>query len=164
MTVSVDHGRVSAARKWAGDDRGSAGISTFFAVIIMIMLLGVGIGGMRVLIGQGDVTAASRAAARAASIEHDYGAATAVAQQVATEEIARAGLACQSHSTTVETGAGDFIPGGIVTVTVTCDVSYEGLFAPWSSGPKELTGTSSEPIDCLRGGAPDEVVECGGFP
>lgn len=147
-----------------GDDRGSVGISTFFAVIIMILLLGVGVGGMRVLTGQGDVTAASRAAARAAAIEHDYGRASTVADQVAADEIERAGLACRSHSTTIETGAGDFVPGGIVTVTVTCEVSFQGLFAPWSTGPKQLSGTSSEPIDCLRGGADDEVSECGGFP
>ena len=144
------------------DERGSAGISTFFAVIIMIMLLGVGVGGMRTMTGQGDVTAASRAAARAAAIEHDYGAAAAAADLVATAEIDRADLACQSHTTSLDTPPGDFVPGGIVTVTVTCTVSFEGLYAPWSSGLKTLTGTSSEPIDCLRGGAPD-VVTCGGF-
>ncbi len=163
MTVSVDHGRVSAARKWAGDDRGSAGISTFFAVIIMIMLLGVGIGGMRTMIGQGNVTAASRAAARAAAIEHEYADAAAVADRVAADEIARSDLACASHTTSLDTGPADFVPGGIVTVTVTCSVEFTGLFAPWSSGPKELSGTSAEPIDCIRGGA-DDVVVCGGFP
>ncbi len=147
------------------DDRGSAGISTFFAVMTMILLLGVGIAGMRVLTGQGDVTAASRAAARAAAIEHDYGDAVAAADLVAGEEIARAGLACEGHATTVETSSGDFIPGGIVTVTVTCEVSFAGLFTPWSgSGGRSLSGTSSEPIDCLRGGADDEVADCGGFP
>lgn len=144
------------------DERGSAGISTFFAVIIMIMLLGVGVGGIRTMTGQGDVTAASRAAARAAAIEHDYGDAAAAADQVAAVEIDRAGLACQSHSTSLDTPASDFVPGGIVTVTVTCTVSFEGLYAPWSSGLKTLTGTSSEPIDCLRGGASD-VATCGGF-
>lgn len=152
-------------RRHALDERGSAGISTFFAVIIMILLLGVGIAGMRVLTGQGDVTAASRAAARAAAIEHVYGDAVAAANQVADDEIARSGLACESHSTTVDTGAGDFVPGGIVTVTVTCEVSFDGLFTPWSgAGGRSLQGTSSEPIDCLRGGGDDEVVDCGGFP
>ena len=147
------------------DDRGSVGISTFFAVMTMILLLGLGIAGMRILTGQGDVTAASRAAARAAAIEHDYGNAVTAANQAADDEIARAGLACEGHATTVETGAGDFIPGCIVTVTVTCDVSYAGLFTPWSgAGGRSLTGTSSDPIDCLRGGADDEVASCDGFP
>jgi Flp pilus assembly protein TadG len=147
----------------AAADDGSAGISTFFAVIVMIMLLGVGIGGMRTMIGQGDVTAAARAGARAAAIEHRHGDAVAAAEQVVNDEIARSGLACATHSTSVDTPAADFQPGGIVTVTVSCSVEFTGLFAPWSTGPKVLTGTSAEPIDCIRGGANDEVV-CGGFP
>jgi Flp pilus assembly protein TadG len=156
-------GGLTAFRDRVAEDRGSAGISTFFAVIVMIMLLGVGIGGMRTMIGQGDVTAAARAGARAASIEHKYGDAVAAADRVVNDEIARSGLACTSHSTSVDTPAGDFVPGGIVTVTVSCDVEFTGLFAPWSTGPKVLTGTSAEPIDCIRGGADDQVV-CGGFP
>lgn len=143
-----------------GSERGSVGVSSFFAVIILILLLGVGIAGMRVMIGQGDLSAASRAGARAAAIEHDHGDAMVAAARAVDGEIARAGLACESHAMTFDTPVGDFVPGGIVTITVTCETSFDGLYAPWAGGPKTLTATSSEPIDCLLGGADDEVDQC----
>ena len=45
------------------DDRGSAGISSFFAVMILLTLLSLGVAGMRTFIAMGDVSAATRAGA-----------------------------------------------------------------------------------------------------
>jgi Flp pilus assembly protein TadG len=71
------------------DDTGSAGMSTFVVVMTFIMLLGLGVAGMRTFIGASDLQAAGQAGARAAALEHDLGDATAAAQQVVDDELAR---------------------------------------------------------------------------
>lgn len=144
--------RMRAVRgRWA-DETGSAGISTFVVVMTVIALLGLGVGGMRTFIGASDLKAASRAAARAAALEHDLGTARGVADAVVRSELTDAGQACENPTVSTEPGPGGFEPGGAVVVQLSCDVSYRGLFTPWSQGRKRITVTSTEPIDCLRGG------------
>lgn len=144
--------RSAAARRRLADDSGSAGISTFVVVMTVIALLGLGVGGMRTFIGASDLKAASRAAARAAALEHDLGAARNVADAVVRSELTDAGQACENPAVNTDPGPGGFEPGGSVVVQLSCDVSYRGLFTPWSQGRKRITVTSTEPIDCLRGG------------
>ncbi len=144
--------RSAAARRRLADESGSAGISTFVVVMTVIALLGLGVGGMRTFIGASDLKAASRAAARAAALEHDLGSAQSVADVVVRSELTDAGQACENPAVNTDPGPGGFEPGGSVVVQLSCDVSYRGLFTPWSQGRKRITVTSTEPIDCLRGG------------
>lgn len=138
-------------RRWP-DDRGSVGISSYFTIIAFLLLLGVGVAGMRTFIGQGDVSAAAHAAARAAALKHNFGAASSAAQSVANAELERTGMACVGSTVSITSSSSDFEPGGRVEVTVTCTVSYSGLFVPWSStGSRVLKAQAVEPIDCLRG-------------
>ncbi|MEM7340478.1 MAG: hypothetical protein AAF467_17610 [Actinomycetota bacterium] len=163
--VAHDHPTVGERRirRLLVDETGSAGISSYFAVITMLLLLGLGVAGMRVFTGFGDVSAAARAGARAAAIEHDHAAAASSVQAVVADELARTGAACTNATATLDTPAGDFGPGQVATVTVTCDVSFVGLFVPWATiAEKQITATGVEPIDCLRGQWPTEA-ECQGF-
>lgn len=163
MTMPHAYRDSYGSRRRIADDEGSIGISSYFAVMTLLLLLGLGIAGMRTFIGQADVSAASRAAARAAAIEHSYADAVTAANNVVTTELASTGLACTNTSVSVDTSASDFGPGGLVEVTVDCTVSFVGLFVPWSTaGEKALTATGTEPIDCLRGDW-DQEVECAGY-
>ena len=144
--------RMLGLRRLAADETGSAGISTFVVVMTVITLLGLGISGMRLFIGASDLKAASRAGARAAALESTLGAAQSQASLVIEDELAQAGMACENEQVRVSAGPGGFEPGGSVVVELTCEVARRDLFTPWSGGPKIITATSVEPIDCLRGG------------
>ena len=60
------------------------------------------------------------AAARAASLEPTIGDAAAAAETVGLENLADAGVNCQSPTVVITSAAGDFVPGGWVSVTVQC--------------------------------------------
>jgi len=92
-----------------------------------------------------DVDAAAREAARAASYERDAASAIAAGQGVATATLP-SNAACAPAS--VDTS--DFVPGGSVEVTITCEVSYEGLGLIGLPGATTMTGESAAPLDEFR--------------
>ena len=48
---------------------------------------------------------------------------------------------------------GDFTPGGVVTVTVSCTVQLSGLGLLRIPGSETITASASSPIDVYRGDA-----------
>ncbi len=75
------------------------------------------------------------------------------AQQAATAALAHAGVDCDAPSVAVDTG--DFTPGGMVTVTVSCrlDLSYAAALLA-TADQRTLTATATSPIDTYRAVTP----------
>src|SRR5690349_7223955 len=103
-------------------DRGSAAVEAALAVVALLSVGYFTIGALRVTNAGGDVSAAARAAARAAAAEYDLAAAQGAAAAVASGFLAGRGVACADLSVVV---AGELVAGSIVTVDVTCLVSLE---------------------------------------
>lgn len=93
------------------------------------------------------VTHAAAVAARAASMERSAGEASSAAQSVAATTLSAAGTSC-AGGPNVSVGATDWAPGGVVTVTVTCQVS--GIGDIGASG-RSLSGSARATIDYFRG-------------
>jgi Flp pilus assembly protein TadG len=113
------------------------------APVMMAFMMLVVAGGRYVAV-RGDIEAASRDAVRAASLERTAGAAEAAAVDTAAAALQDVGQ-CQNAAL-----SGNFVSGGTITVTVTCDVSYDGLGLIGLPGSKTVTISSSAPIDLYR--------------
>lgn len=112
-------------------------------VLIAVMMLIVGLG--RYVDRRGDVEAMARDAVRSASMERDISAARQAAQAII-NSTRPAGVSCAPIDLT-----GDFEPGGMINVRVSCQVSFDELGFAGFPGNATLEGESSAPIDSLRG-------------
>jgi hypothetical protein len=74
--------------------------------------------------------------------------AASAAQSAAQASVQGAGAACGGM--TASTNVSDFTPGGNVTVTVTCQVSYSDLLVLPLPGSVTVTGTAVSPVDLFR--------------
>ena len=135
----------SGSRRLRDRDRGS--MTTEFVVlapiVIAIVLLVVGLG--RYAHGKQLVEQAAAAAARAASLSSNAAAAEARAGQAAAGSMADAGLSCTGM--TADVGTGDFRPGGVVTVTVTCTADLSGLALSGLPGAATISATGRAPLE-----------------
>lgn len=113
------------------------------APVMMAFMMLVVAGGRYVAV-RGDIEAASRDAVRAASLERTAGAAAATAVDTANAALQDTGQ-CQNAQL-----GGNFVSGGTITVTLTCEVSYDGLGLIGLPGSKTVTITSAAPIDQYR--------------
>lgn len=92
-------------------------------------------------------------AARAASLTRTPAAAAMAARQTATTSLAAAGVDCSDPAVTVDTS--DFVPGGVVTVTVSCRLDLSDAAALLAVGDsRTLSTTSSSPLDLYRSVTP----------
>ena len=92
-------------------------------------------------------------AARAASQTRTPAAAAAAAQQTATASLATAGVGCANPAVSVDTS--DFVPGGVVTVTVSCRLDLSDAAALLAVGDsRTVRATSSAPLDAYRSVTP----------
>lgn len=113
------------------------------APVLMAFMMLVVAGGRYVAV-RGDIEAASRDAVRAATLERTEGDARAAAADTAVAALQhpeRCGGAALS---------GAFVSGGTITVTLSCEVSYDGLGLIGLPGSKTVTISSSAPIDLYR--------------
>jgi Flp pilus assembly protein TadG len=111
-------------------------------VLVLFMLMVVAFG--RLVWVRGQVEAASRDAVRSASIARSPGEARDNALATANEQLdGRA--TCQAPAF-----AGNFAAGGVITVTLTCEVSYAELGLLGLGGGTTVTAESSAPIDLYR--------------
>lgn len=97
-----------------------------------------------------DVTAASRDAARAASLAQTYDQALAAANDTARASLAGHDVTCRNLLVT----GGDpstFVAGGEVTISVSCDVNLADVALPGIPGTRTVASTSTEVIDRFRG-------------
>jgi len=92
---------------------------------------------------------AAHEAARAASLTRTPAAATLAARQTATSSLAAAGVGCGDPAVSVDTS--DFVPGGVVSVTVSCRLDLSDAAALLAVGAsRTLRATASSPLDLYR--------------
>lgn len=144
-------------RRRLRSERGDSGpLETVILVPVLLALVALVVAAGRTTTADTDVEFAAQVGARAAAQANTAGAATARAEQVVAATLADSGLACSSHSVSVD--AGDLRPGGRVSVTVSCTVSLDDVADfKLAVGSRTMTATASEVIDRIRGegaGAP----------
>jgi len=130
-------------------EEGSATVELAVLAPVMVLLILLVVLAGRLVLAHQEIDAAAADAARAASIATSADAATSAATQAATQDIAGDGLNCDALSAAVDTS--DFVPGGTVTVELTCRASLAGLSSLRLPGSETLTSSSSAPIDLYRG-------------
>jgi Flp pilus assembly protein TadG len=130
-------------------ERGSAAAELVLVtpLLILFLLFAVAVG--RLVQGRLDVDSAAQQAARAASEARTPQAAGAQAQQVAQAALAGQSVSCDPAVITPDLG--DFVPGGEVTVTVTCTVRLSDLSLLHVPGSETITATFTSPVDTYRG-------------
>jgi Flp pilus assembly protein TadG len=121
------------------------------AAMITVVPLGIGLVLLFVVFGrQGvaaeEVTHAAGVAARAASMERSAGAAQSAASAAATATLAEAGTSC-AGGPSVAVSASSWDAGGVVTVTVTCQIDGIGSIGASS---RTLSSTARSTIDLNR--------------
>jgi Flp pilus assembly protein TadG len=134
---------------WWRADRGSVTAEVALVTPLLIMLLVF----VAVVIHRGvdarlRLDDAAHQAARAASIERTGPAAVTAARTTAETALASAGVVCASLG--VDTATGGLVPGGAVTVTLSCSVDFGDAFILGVPGQKRLSATATEPIDSYR--------------
>jgi Flp pilus assembly protein TadG len=132
--------------------RGDAGSSSIEAAIIapaFLALLAFGVGGLRIVGANGDVTAAAHEAARAAGSSYSFGSAQRAALRTASAVFDDRGVSCSRLRVTT---GGSLEPGGVVTVTVRCTVTLADVVLSGLPGSRTVEVTASEAVDVLRGG------------
>ena len=114
----------------------------------VLLLAELGVAGGRHAQSQAYASAAAYSAARAASLAGDPEEAQAAAQSAAQASVQGAGAACSGVTDTADVS--DFVPGGTVTVTVTCQVSYSDLLLLPLPGSVTVSGRAVSPVDLFR--------------
>ena len=129
----------------AGSERGTMSIEMVVLVPVLLLITMVAVAGGRIVSAQGLVEAASRDAARAASMERSVGAASTAANR----SLSQADTANASCSAGVDVGG--FRRGGAVTVSVSCRVKLSDLGLVFLPGTTVVKAESSAPVDQWRG-------------
>jgi Flp pilus assembly protein TadG len=137
-------------------ERGSMALETAIIAPALVALLVLVIAAGRIAIAHGSIDAASRDAARQASMARDPSSARAAALASAEETLGREGLKC-SPLVSVDT-SGFSKPVGtpaVVSATVTCEVDFSDIAMPGMPGSRALTSSFSSPLDQFRARAGD---------
>jgi Flp pilus assembly protein TadG len=124
-------------------ERGSMAVEVVLItpVLVAFLLLVVAFG--RYVAVRGEVEAASRDAARAASLERSTDAARAAAEQTVHGSLTNRDCSDVQLS-------GQFIAGGTITATLSCQIPLTDLGLLGLPGSVKITGTSSAPLDLYR--------------
>lgn len=119
---------------------------------VFLILLDFAVLGGRLVESQSQVDDAAHAAARAASLQRTATGANAAARTVAGDTLPDRGATCRALDVQVDTAA--FHAGGIVSVTVRCDVSLGDL--SWLPVPasRSIEGTATSAVDTYRAATP----------
>ena len=126
---------------------------TFETVIVAPVLLFVlGLVVVAGLLGraQSPVTTAARDAARAGSLERDYGSAQTAAEDAARSSLALAGVNCRQVDVMVSDSS-TFAPGGWVSVQLTCTIEL-GNLVPGLPGERQISSSAVDVVDRYREG------------
>lgn len=129
----------------AGADAGLSTIEVVILAPIMILFILVLVAFGQLVDGRGAVDGAARDAARAGSLSHGSEADAMASARTAAQ--ASLGRTC-AGGIRVRHADGEYRPGGIFTVEVSCDV--RGLAMLGLDIGKTITGRSSSPIDPLK--------------
>lgn len=137
-------------RRWR-DDRGLASIELVLMTPVLFLVLSFLVVAGRLAMVKGDIAAATRDAARAASRAATYEQAEIDARTIAEASLGGRDVTCQNLTVTL----GDrsmFRAGGTVAATLSCDVSLADVAIPGLPGQRRVTDNSVEVIDAYRGG------------
>jgi Flp pilus assembly protein TadG len=118
---------------------------------VLFLVLGFLVVAGRLSTVQGDVAAASRDAARAASRAGTYDQALVDARTTAESSLGGRDVTCRNLTVTLQDSS-SFRAGGTVAATVTCDVSLSDVAIPGLPGQRQVSDRSVEVIDAYRGG------------
>jgi Flp pilus assembly protein TadG len=130
-------------------DRGSVTVEmvllapVFFAFFCFVIGLG------RLDEAHGQLVGAAGDAARAASDARSATEAAAAATSAAHLDLSTAGFSCRHVAVHVDTA--NFIPGGLVKVTVSCTTGLADVTVSGLPGAKTLTESATAPLDSYRG-------------
>lgn len=118
-------------------------------LLLFVLLI---VAGSRLYSGDQQINSAAASAARAASLQSDPERATTIAREQARAALASAGLACSHTDVMVDTGGFTAPPGqsAVVTVDISCTVSWSDLAVPGLPGSKDLTASAVSPLDIHR--------------
>jgi Flp pilus assembly protein TadG len=119
------------------------------ALVLMTMLV---VYAGRTSAMSGHVSSAAAEAARAASLAASPAGAAAAARQSADANLDREDVNCDSFRVDVNTA--HLAPGGSVSVTVHCWVSFSQLAPMAPGGQRHFQSQATETVDVYRGGTP----------
>jgi Flp pilus assembly protein TadG len=132
--------------------RGSASVELVLATPVLVALMLLAVAGGRLASSRGEVDAAARDSARAASLARSAAAAQRNGQAAAAATLADRHVTCQSLAVTIDLT--DFRPGGAVASTVGCTVGLGDLTGLGLPGVRTVTATFAAPVDRYRAVAP----------
>jgi Flp pilus assembly protein TadG len=127
-------------------ERGSMAVEIVILAPVMLAFMMLVVAAGRLVAVKGDLEAASRDAARAASLERDTGTAEARAREVVDASLDKQTTRCLGTSL----GGSNFVAGGFVRVSLDCQVSYDGLGLIGLPGSVTVKTSSTAPIDTYR--------------
>jgi Flp pilus assembly protein TadG len=130
-------------------DDGNAVIETVLVVPIIIVLICFVVFVGRLTSAQNDITAATRDAARAGSLQRGSDVADSAARDTLAASLTRSGIDCAHLDVTVDTD--QFGPGGYVRVDLACTVSLAQISQLGVPGDKTITAHATEVVDRFRG-------------
>lgn len=151
--MRTDHGASAVAPDWWigwwREDRGSVATEITVITPLLIMLLVF----IAVVIHRGvdarlRLDDAAHQAARAASLQRSAPAALSAARSTAQAALSSAGVVCRSVQVSADTAG--LVPGGTVTVTVSCPVDVGDALILGVAGQRVVSATASEPVDTWR--------------
>jgi hypothetical protein len=134
-----------ARPKGRRSQRGSMAVEIVILAPVMLAFLMLIAAAGRLVAVKGDLEAATRDAARAASLERDPQSASAAASLVVRDSLDKQSIDCGTPDL-----GGDFTAGGFVRITLHCSVSYDGLGLIGLPGKVGVQANSSAPIDTYR--------------
>jgi Flp pilus assembly protein TadG len=138
--------RTRARSRRARGDRGQMAVEMVLMTPVMVAFLLLVVACGRYVMVRGEVEAASRDAARAASLARDPGDATADAESTAEGSLSGDRATCDP----VQLDLTDFVAGGTVTARLTCRVDLSDLGLLGLPGSVKVQATSAAPLDLYR--------------
>ncbi|GAA3831308.1 pilus assembly protein [Sphaerisporangium flaviroseum] len=135
-----------ARRPPVGDgERGSMSVELVLLAPVFLIFLFLLVGAGRLVEAQGEVNGAARDAARAASVEREFGAAESAAQSAAAASL---GGSCTGAPGVAVSAT--WQPGGQVRVEVTCEVDLGSVAGFGFSAVKSMSGAAVAPLEQFR--------------
>jgi Flp pilus assembly protein TadG len=129
-------------------DEGSAAAELVIVTPIFLAWLAAFLTGGEVLLARQQVNEAARAAVEAASTAATAPAAVVDARATVASELDHSVPACGSPVVTTEVR--DFVPGGFVTVLVSCTVSVPGIPLVSGGSTTTVSAEAAAPIELYR--------------
>ena len=145
-------GRSTGRGRRTGGDRGSAAAELVLITPLLMLVLLLIVAAGRLVDARLQVDSAAMQAARAASLARDPATAATDATATAQAALASEHITCSPLAISPDTAG--FIPGGQVSVQVSCTVSLSGLSLLHVPGAETLTSQFTSPIDTWRGVGP----------